>query len=272
MRVLVVGSITRDTNVFDGVADHAWGGTALYAARTYAQFGVAVRLVSRLASDDQPLIAALLPGVELLAQSSPVTTTFENRYGADESRTQRVTAIAQPIDYRAEYFDAVDWLHLGPLHPDDLHARWLDEQRALPAGLDLQGFARRIERACVVPDVDPRVVDLLPRLSWLKASRHEWQTLQAHLKISPLERPRHGAVETLVTEGTAGGVLLRDGQRDVRWAAAPPVPDCDPTGAGDVFFAAYLYEHCVRRAGAAHAAAAAARVTSAFLLGRRDSH
>ncbi len=272
MRVLVVGSITRDTNVFDRVADHAWGGTALYAARTYAQFGVAVRLVTRLAPEDLPLIAAQLPDVELLAQSSPVTTTFENRYGADETRTQRVTAVAQPIDYRAEYFDGVDWLHLGPLHPDDLHSSWLDEPRALPAGLDLQGFARRIERACVVPDIDARVVDMLPRLTWLKASRNEWQTLQAHLQISPLERPRHGAVETLVTEGAAGGVLLRDGQRDVRWAAAPPVTDCDPTGAGDVFFAAYLYEHCVRRASAAHAAAAAARVTSALLLSRRGSH
>lgn len=272
MRVLVVGSITRDTNVFDGVADHAWGGTALYAARTYAQFGVDVRLVTRLAAEDRPLIAAQVPSVELLAQSSPVTTAFENRYGADETRTQRATAIAPPIDRRAEYFDGVDWLHLGPLHPNDLHPRWLDGQRALPIGLDLQGFARRIEHACVVPDIDVRVVDLLPRLAWLKASRNEWQTLQAYLKIAPQERPRHGAVETLVTDGAAGGVLLRDGQRDVRWAAAPPVSDCDPTGAGDVFFAAYLYEHCVRRAGAGHAAAAAARVTSAFLLGRRGSH
>ena len=269
MRVLVVGSITRDTNIFDGVPQNAWGGTALYAARTYARFGVAVRLITRLAPDDQAAIAAQLPGVELLAQRSAVTTTFENRYGADETRTQRVTAIAEPIDYREEYFEAVDWLHLGPLHPNDMHEGWLNEQRAKPAGLDLQGFARRIHHERVAPDIDARVVDLLPRLSWLKASRNEWQTLQAHLKISPMERPRRGAVETLVTEGAAGGVLLRDGQRDVRWAAAPPVTDCDPTGAGDVFFAAYLYEHCAQRASATHAATAAARFTSEFLLQRR---
>ena len=31
----MVGSITRDTNVFDGVAQHTYGGTALYAARTF---------------------------------------------------------------------------------------------------------------------------------------------------------------------------------------------------------------------------------------------
>ena len=61
MRALVVGSITRDTNIFDGVAQHTFGGTALYAARTYLRFGIDVTLVSRLAAADEPLIAAELP-------------------------------------------------------------------------------------------------------------------------------------------------------------------------------------------------------------------
>jgi len=272
MHVLVVGSITRDTNVFDGIAEHIYGGTALYAARTYAGFGVRVRLITRLAVDDQAAIAAQLPGVELIAQPTAETTAFENSYGPADERTQRVTAIAAPIDYRTEYFTDVDWLHMGPLHPNDLQQRWLDDQRSTPAGLDLQGFARRIDGESVTPDIDPRVVDLLPRLTWLKASRGEWQTLQAHLQISRLERPAHGAVETLVTEGAAGGILLRTGQRDVRWSAAPPVDGCDPTGAGDVFFAAYLFHRAAELNDASRAASDAARMTSTFLLQRRGQH
>ena len=270
MRVLIVGSITRDTNIFDGVAQHTFGGTALYAARTYSRFGVDVRLVSRLAPEDHAPIAAQLPGVELIAQTSTLTTTFENSYGNNDVRTQRVTAVASPIEHRAEYFADIDWLHLGPLHPLDLHETWLQGHRAKPAGLDLQGFARRIDGERVIPDVDARVVDLLPRLTWLKASRIEWQTLQAHLHISPQERPPRGSIETLVTDGAAGGILLRSGQRDVHWSAAPPVEDCDPTGAGDVFFAAYLYHRAAKRTDAGHAAADAARITSKFLLHRRD--
>ncbi len=270
MRVLIVGSITRDTNIFDGVAQHTFGGTALYAARTYQTFGVGVRLVSRLASEDRETIAAELPGIELIAQSSAVTTTFENSYAQDDDRTQRVTAVAAPVEYRSEYFANCDWLHLGPLHPLDLHDDWLNDQHAKPAGLDLQGFARRIDGERVIPDVDPRVVDLLPRLTWLKASRNEWHTLQHHLHIAPMERPTSGAIETLVTDGAAGGVLLRNGQRDVQWSAAPPVQDCDPTGAGDVFFAAYLFFRTGKRAHAGRAAADAARFTSDFLLRRRD--
>jgi sugar/nucleoside kinase (ribokinase family) len=267
-RVLVAGSITRDTNIFDGVAQHTFGGTALYAARTYLRLGLQVRLITRLAPDDRAAIAAQLPGVDLIAQPSAATTAFENCYGPGDERSQRVTAVAAPIDLRDDYFDGIDWLHLGPLHPLDLHEAWLEQHHGVSAGLDLQGFARRIDGERVMPDIDPRVVALLARLTWLKASRSEWQTLLAYLHLAPVERPPRGSIETLVTDGAAGGVLLRSGQRDVHWSAAPPVEGCDPTGAGDVFFAAYLCHRTANRADAARAAADAARITSAFLLER----
>ncbi|HET6473118.1 MAG TPA: PfkB family carbohydrate kinase [Pseudomonadales bacterium] len=269
-RVLVVGSITRDTNIFDGVAEHSYGGTALYAARTYAEFGIDVRLVTRLAPDDRAAIAAQLPHADLIAQPSAVTTTFENSYGPSDERTQRVTAVAAPIEHRADYFADVDWLHLGPLHPADLASSWLSEHAGKPVGLDLQGFARRIADERVIADVDARIVDLLPRLHWLKASRSEWQPLLAHLHLAATSRPTRGAIESLVTDGAAGGDLLRGEARDTHWVAAPPVDHCDPTGAGDVFFAAYLVHRAGLGADAALAAKNAARITSAFLLKRRE--
>jgi sugar/nucleoside kinase (ribokinase family) len=268
-RVLVVGSITRDTNIFDGVAEHTFGGTALYAARTYAEFGIDVRLVTRLATADRAPIAEQLPHAELIALPSAVTTTFENSYGADDERTQRVTAIAAPIDHRDAYFADVDWLHLGPLHPADLADAWLTRHAGKPVGLDLQGFARRIAHERVIPDVDARIVELLPRLQWLKASRDEWQPLLAHLHLAETSRPTRGPVESLVTDGAAGGDLLRGEASDVHWSAAPPVEHCDPTGAGDVFFAAYLVHRAGHGAAAKLAAENAARITSAFLLKRR---
>ena len=268
-RVLVVGSVTRDTNIFGGIAQHTYGGTALYAARTYAEFGIDVRLVTRLASDDRTPIAEQLPHAELVAQPSAVTTTFENRYGPGDERTQRVAAVAEPIEHRTDYFADIDWLHLGPLHPTDLADAWLTQHTGKPVGLDLQGFARRIADERVIADIDPRIVDLLPRLQWLKASRSEWQPLLAHLHLSRTSRPTHGAIESLVTDGAAGGDLLRGEARDTHWVAAPPVEHCDPTGAGDVFFAAYLVHRAGHGADAALAAKNAARITSAFLLKRR---
>jgi sugar/nucleoside kinase (ribokinase family) len=268
-RVLVVGSVTRDTNIFDGVAEHTYGGTALYAARTYAEFGIDVRLVTRLAPADRAPIAAQLPRAQLIAQPSAVTTTFENSYGPADERTQRVAAIAAPIDHRADYFVDVDWLHLGPLHPADLANAWLTQHAGKPVGLDLQGFARRIADEGVIAAVDSRIGDLLPRLQWLKASRNEWQPLLAYLHLSRTSRPTRGAIESLVTDGAAGGDLLRGEAHDTHWVAAPPVEHCDPTGAGDVFFAAYLVHRAGHGTEPALAAKNAARITSAFLLKRR---
>jgi sugar/nucleoside kinase (ribokinase family) len=269
MKVLIVGSITRDTNIFAGVAQHSFGGTALYAARTYAGFDVDVRLVTCLTPDDARSIAAELPRAELITQPTPVTTAFENSYGAGDVRTQRVTAVAPPIELSQEYLDRIDWLHLGPLHPQDLHADWLRFPSPVPIAVDLQGFARQLQGERIVANLDARIIEFLPRIEWLKASRVEWRTLQGHMRIGPLERPANGAIETLVTEGADGGSVLRSGQRDVRWAAAPPVTDCDPTGAGDVFLAAYLYHRASRGASAHRAAAEAARLTSELLLQRR---
>src|SRR5215470_6457429 len=103
MKVLIVGSITRDTNVFAGVLHRSFGGTALYAARTYAGFDVDVRLVTCLTPDDARLIAAELPRAELITQPTSVTTAFENSYGEGDTRTQRVTAVAPPIGLRRDY-------------------------------------------------------------------------------------------------------------------------------------------------------------------------
>jgi sugar/nucleoside kinase (ribokinase family) len=268
-RVLVVGSITRDTNIFDGFAQHTYGGTALYAARTYADFGIDVRLVTRLAAVDRTPIAEQLPSAELIAQPSAVTTTFENSYGADDERSQRVAAIAAPIEHRDDYFAGIDWLHLGPLHPADLADAWLTRHLGYPVGLDLQGFARRIADERVIADVDPRIVDLLPRLQWLKASRSEWRPLLTHLHLAQTSRPTRGPVESLVTDGAAGGDLLSGETDNVHWSAAPPVEHCDPTGAGDVFFAAYLVHRVGRGVVPSVAADDAARITSGFLLKRR---
>jgi sugar/nucleoside kinase (ribokinase family) len=134
--------------------------------------------------------------------------------------------------------------------------------------LDLQGYARALQGERITAQLDGQIIDRLPGIEWLKASRVEWRTLQGYLRIGPLERPSQGPAETLVTEGADGGIVLRSGQRDVRWSAAPPVADCDPTGAGDMFLAAYLCFRIGRAASAHRAAAEAARFTSQQLLAR----
>ncbi|NJN50447.1 MAG: carbohydrate kinase family protein [Gammaproteobacteria bacterium] len=91
----------------------------------------------------------------------------------------------------------------------------------------------------------------------MKASVREWSLLGA---------PACGAAELALTRGIEGGDVCA-GETRAPWRAQPAVTHCDPTGAGDVFFAAFLV-HRHHTADVASAAALAARVTSEFLQDR----
>lgn len=256
-RVLIAGSITRDTNFVDDDAHSSWGGTVLYAARTYHALGIDCRVVTSAA---EPIDEHFPAGVEVIRLSSPVTTTFENYYRADQSRTQRAPHLAPPLPFDADLLDGIDFVHLGALHPDDLAPDWYQYTK-WPCALDVQGLCRAIVGGEVVPHADPATIELLQRMRWLKASVREWTLLSAGTVAS---------AELALTRGIEGGELLIGDER-WPWRADPPVTNCDPTGAGDTFFAAYLAHRHGAGSGTSDAAASArgaARFTSAFLRSR----
>ena len=134
----------------------------------------------------------------------------------------------------------------------------VDTERALRAAhaLDLQGLTRCVVAGRVEAAVDPRVRTILPRGAWIKGSADEWRLVGAGIDGC-------ADAERLVTRGIDGGELIAAAVTH-RWRADPPIDHCDPTGAGDVHFAAYLAHRAHGDAPEA-AAAAAARFTSAFL-------
>ncbi|NJN50446.1 MAG: hypothetical protein HC809_00260 [Gammaproteobacteria bacterium] len=142
MRVLIAGSITRDTNFFDDDARSAQGGTVLYAARTYRLLGVDCRVATSAA---EPIADAFPSDVELHVTPSPVTTTFENYYRTDQSRSQRAPHLAPPLPFAASLLEGVTWVHLGPLHPHDLAPEWYQIAH-IPCALDVQGLCRSVDQ------------------------------------------------------------------------------------------------------------------------------
>jgi sugar/nucleoside kinase (ribokinase family) len=202
--------------------------------------------------------AAFPGGVEIELLEAPVTTTFENVYGHGQSRRQRAPALAPALPFRAGLLEGVDVLHLGPLFPDDVDSTWY-EHDGVSRALDVQGLTRRIVDGEVAPAADARLGRWCAQCRWLKGSVREWSLVESAFGGLPrLARD----CERLVTRGIEGGDV--DAVYTHRWRASPPVHGCDPTGAGDVYFAAYL----AGRAGGSPVAAAAddaARFTSAFL-------
>jgi sugar/nucleoside kinase (ribokinase family) len=229
---LVVGHLVQD-KVEGG---YRLGGTAAYASITARHLGLRTAILTRAAADLD--LSSLPPDIEVHRLPSPRTTVFENTYSGGH-RTQYAWAKAGTIaaaDVPQELREAGIVL-LGPVVAEVED----DVARCFPSSLvaiGVQGWLRTFA-------ADGRVGQLSPR---------HWQPdqLLRHsraLFVSEEDLPPDETEETLdrwaarvpilfLTLGYRGARLWADGA----WQSVPAFParEVDPTGAGDVFAAAFL--------------------------------
>jgi 1D-myo-inositol 3-kinase len=239
---LAIGHVTRDMHA-DG--SFTLGGTVTFAALTAYRLGLVAAVVT---CADGELIAELpahLPGIGLAARQSKATTTFENRYSKG-FRTQFLRARAEELqieDVPERWRGApvvllgplaqeltVDFITLFPRHPGAIVAatpqgwlrRWDENGRVWPAPWN--------DAERVLPGLDVLILshdDLLP---FADGSRAEATAMLAHWStFVPL---------LIATDGRQGATLFQYGVPEE--FPAYTASEVDPTGAGDVFAAAYL--------------------------------
>ena len=229
---LIVGVVTKDVTA-DG---YTIGGTVTYAGLTAARLGARVAVVTS-ASDDLDL-PAHMPGVELRTVKSEYTTTFINTYDARGNRTQRLLARSSQIraeDVPVEWRDA-RIVHLAPLAAEFGPELVTAFPRAGVLGVTPQGWMRAWDATGVVSPIPP------PQFTAAERARvdavifsdadfgHRWDEIERFAASTNL---------SIVTQGDRGARLYAS----VAWEDFPAyaaVP-LDPTGAGDVFAAAFLY-------------------------------
>ncbi len=228
---LVIGNVTHD--IHPGKPDTI-GGTATYAAITAHKLGRRVGMITR-AGADFPWIGWLESNVDHVhVLPSDVTTTYVLEY-TDEGRILILRSLASPIepdDIPIPWQDS-PLVHLGPvaqeIHPD------------LPAILDgakklvtPQGWMRCWDEGGYVAPYPFAVAGMvLPHTHVMVLSEEDINYDRSVLL------PWIGKVPVLIlTKGRDGCTVFAEGeQRDV-----PPRPaeEVDPTGAGDIFAAAFL--------------------------------
>jgi 1D-myo-inositol 3-kinase len=256
---LVVGHLVGD-KVPEG---YRLGGTAAYASLTAHRLGLRTAILTRVAADLD--LSGLPPDIEVHRLPSPQTTVFENTYSGGH-RTQYLWAKAGPIaaaDVPQELRGARIVL-LGPVVAE------VEEEvaRCFPQSLvavGAQGWLRTFA-------ADGRVGQLSPR-------RWQPRLLLRHcqaLFVSEEDLPPAQTEETLArwtaqvpilffTLGYRGSRLWSGG----RWQNVPAfrAREVDPTGAGDVFAAAFLARYLetddIAQASLFAAAAAAVSVEAA---------
>lgn len=226
---LSIGHITRDVLPNGGSAS---GGTALYTAITAERLGLRAGILTAAAHLPEHLPAR----VTVVSAATNRTSTFENRYTAT-GRQQWLQEEAPPIqlDDIPDSWRAAPLIHLGPV----LHECSLEMVDAFPQSRVIvtpQGWMRHWEATLPTPiryqpwQPDPA---LLRKLSAVILSIEDVagdesipQDFAQHCPIVALTRSAHGA--TLYLHGQPHSIPAR------------PSVERDPTGAGDVFAAAFL--------------------------------
>ena len=228
---LVIGHLAKDKTA------EGWrlGGTGAYASLTASKLGLRTAVLTSCASDLDPSL--LLPDIDVRLLPSSETTIFENVYGPGR-RLQYVWARARTIaasDVPQEFLGAKIVL-LGPLVGEVKE----DVARCFPRSLLAicpQGWLRT-----VLPD--GRVEQMSP-LRWRSGLlKHSPAVFVSEEDLPPAETKetlaRWAARVPLLafTRGARGARLWSEG----RWRQVPAIPaeELDPTGAGDVFAAAFL--------------------------------
>lgn len=241
---LVIGHVTRDIR-----PDGGWqlGGSVAYAARTAQQLGLRAAIVTSGSPDMIGALHLAVPGAGIAAEPSATTTTFENSY-RQGGRTQVLRALARPIE------------------PAMIPPAWRD--------------ARIVLLAPVVHEVPPAIGGLFPRAllaatpqGWLRAWQEDGSVYPAPAQFVPTSAhrlravilsaedllpasldghrqparrlaralaPWRQAVPLVVETRGSGGARLMEQGKDPVTVAGHEVREVDPTGAGDVFAAAFL--------------------------------
>jgi sugar/nucleoside kinase (ribokinase family) len=226
---LVIGHVTQDV-----VAPGTFraGGTATYAALAAWGLGRRVGVLTSTAPDLALFPEA--PAVMVQRRPAAATTTFENIY-TDGHRRQYVRATAELLT-RADLptgWERAPMVHLGPI-AQEVDTSLLDAFPQAILGVTPQGWLRHWDGDGLVSAVPwASAATILQRADVVVLSPEDVGGDQLQL-----ERYRSLAKVMVLTVGCQGCIVYTEGREER--VPAYLVDEVEPTGAGDVFAAAYL--------------------------------
>lgn len=227
---IIIGHITQDVLPEGGFG---LGGTVSYAATTAHRMGCRVGVITSTGPELD--VSKVLPFAQVVCQRADSTTVFENIYH-DGERQQILHQRAGVLECELipSTWRQAPIVHLGPLDQeiDEGIFHCFDEHVLI--GVTPQGFLRRWDKEGKVSFTEWRPPEaVLKRINVLVLSEQDVPDPEG------LVRDWGQLIEFIVvTRAERGATVYHSGQHCHH--EARPARQVDPTGAGDVFAAAYM--------------------------------
>jgi len=244
--IAVIGSTTIDKIVRRNFSRFKIGSVTTYSGMAYSRHGIKTWVVTNIANRDREIINRLQKeSIVVCKGPTEFTTCFKNMIDDEDNRSQNIFHLAASInrDQVVEILKYVDFLHLGPLYPADIDVRAIESIDRLKhfVILDVQGFVRTVKNKIVYPAVSEHLPAAMRACQIVKANRQEYETLIDFFRTDLLELMRQFSIEEfVVTSGHKGGFVQTITGEEIPFSAAGVTSNEDPTGAGDIFLAAYV--------------------------------
>lgn len=225
---LIVGPFTKDLNP----QGFSIGGSAFYSGITAKKLRSKVKILTSFSSDIEKEKA--LKGFDIFRIPSSTTTTFANIYHKGKRR-QYLYQIASRIGPKdlPENWRSCSIVQLAPL------AREIDENIVFSfpnslLGANLQGWLRKRDKNKLVSfNFWKNYKKFLPKIDVAFLSEHDIKR-----DLSLVKELAKFANILVLTQGEKGCTVFH--QNKTKYFKVRKVKEIHPTGAGDVFAAAYL--------------------------------
>jgi sugar/nucleoside kinase (ribokinase family) len=226
---LVIGHASKDITP-DGPR---LGGTVMFSALLAKALGLQVGVLTSVPDDMLPLLHPLA-GIPIVSIPTEKATSFENRY-TSKGRVQMLYSRATPIgvDHVPPEWLSAPIVHLAPI-ADEVSPDLVQLFAKSLIGVTPQGWLRQwdedgrvsyrpwVESAPVLSHVDATILSI-------EDVHHDEDMIEALAAQTNVQ---------VVTRGAEGSTLYIQGQPQLIPAAAKA--ERDPTGAGDIYAAAFF--------------------------------
>ena len=250
-KFIIIGPLTRDTILRDGMKYHSTGGAVYYQAAVLSRLGADVTAVLTLSEGDKELLNAFSKDINIIPLYFEKTMEFENIYPNHDPnhRIQKANVPKNPVEPNnlPKDIGSYDAVILCPLAPLDIPIETIEHisKYNVPIYLGAQGYLRQLKDHKVILKPWGNFKKFLRYINLVFIDEVEARIIIEkgvhELELVGSELSQFGPDEVIITRGDRGALIYTSiSGHTYKIPAFPPMQSMDPTGLGDTFMAAYI--------------------------------